>query len=716
MYGPRLDFFCPTKLAGINSRVNKIAKTKFFTIFAQFLKPQKYLKFTNREALQMNKLKKYIFILIFLLNFGALSAQWNINQFFYRGQHALVEGRYAEAIDNFNILVRLDDQLYEAYFFRGIAKYNLGDFVGAQIDFDQTLAINPIYTPAYHYRAIALSRIGKYDLALKDLAEAVDLRPSYTGLYFSRGVTYFLSQQFEKAIEDFNKFIQKEPREPDAYLNRGASYLYVGDTLKAISDYNKAITLNKFEPEGYIRRARVFQMQKQYEKAIEDLNTAIELDKENTFAYFNRALMRFDNNDINGALDDLNSVLEQEPGNALTLYNRALIRTQIGDYNNALDDYDRVLNINPENVLAYFNRASVFLELGRFREAMDDYSQAINLYPDFAKAYMNRSYVKNQLGQYNSAQADYEIAQKKIAEYKRTSADSTAYAAFADTTRKYDRLLDFDAEFAKRDFNDELLQYRDVDIRLKPLYRFVAASEEESIALVLNKKYSDKRVEDFEKQIPIGVELTCYEPKGGGVDNQRVMAALDAELAADSLGHSLFAKAILEAENRQFNIALDCYGKAIQNNPDEVFYYINRGAIQSEMIDFISSIENNVQVLTLDNAGTAKARVKEQSTRSYDYTAAIHDMKKAASIYPEFPYTYYNLGNLYCQSNDLPEAIRQYEKAISLYPNIGEAYYNKGLVLIYLKDKEKGCIDLSKAGELGIEDAYSVIKKYCTEE
>jgi tetratricopeptide (TPR) repeat protein len=375
-----------------------------------------------------------------------------------------------------------------------------------------------------------------------------------------------------------------------------------------------------------------------------------------------------------------------------------------------------VLNINPDNVLAYFNRASVFLELGRYREAMDDYSQAINLYPDFAKAYMNRSYVKNKLGQFNSAQADYDIAQKKIAEYKKTTRDTTAYAAFADTTRKYDRLLDLDAEFAKKDFNDELLQYRDVDIRLKPLYRFVAQSNKESIALVLDKKYSDEKVDAFQKTIPIGVELTCYNPAGGGVDNQRVIEALNAEVDSDSLGRSLFAKAILESENKQFNIALDCYSKAIQNNPSEIFYYINRGAIQSEMIDFISSIENNVQVLTLDNAGTTKARVKEQSTRSYDYTAAIHDMKKAASLYPEFPFTYYNLGNLYCQSNDLPEAIRQYEKAISLYPNIGEAYYNKGLVLIYLKDKEKGCIDLSKAGELGIEDAYSVIKKYCTEE
>ena len=134
------------------------------------------------------------------------------------------------------------------------------------------------------------------------------------------------------------------------------------------------------------------------------------------------------------------------------------------------------------------------------------------------------------------------------------------------------------------------------------------------------------------------------------------------------------------------------------------------------MIDFISSMENNVQILTLDNTGATRARVKEQAYKSYDYTSAIHDMKRAAELMPELPYTYYNLGNLYCLSNDLPESINQYTRAIDLYPFLAEAFYNRGLVLIYLQDKEKGCIDLSKAGELGVQDAYGVIKKYCLKE
>ena len=72
--------------------------------------------------------------------------------------------------------------------------------------------------------------------------------------------------------------------------------------------------------------------------------------------------------------------------------------------------------------------------------------------------------------------------------------------------------------------------------------------------------------------------------------------------------------------------------------------------------------------------------------------------------------------NLYCLSSKFVESVDSYTKAINVYPYMGDAYYNRGLVLIYLKDKEKGCIDLSRAGELGVGDAYSVISKYCEEE
>ena len=669
-----------------------------------------------------NSLKFLLITVALLLQTAGsrLMAQYDKDVFFMRGRQALSEGKYARAIENFNVLSQLDTTDYWTFFFRGIAKYNLGDLRGAKRDFDRSVRINPVFTNGYHYMGITQSRFGNYDAALTDFQTAIDLRPGYDGLYFSRGVTYFLSQQFDKAVSDFDRYIRKEPKDPTAYLNRGASWLFLGDTLKAVTDYNKAIRLDRFDPEGYVRRGRLYATQGKYDLAIADMDRAIELDTANTFAYFNRAIMHYEQEQYRDAMADLNRVLEDEPGNALTLYNRGLISAQLGAYEDALDDMDRVLNINPQNVLAYFNRASIFIELGQYKNALEDYDKAIELYPDFAKAYMNRSYVKNMLGQHKAAKKDYDIAQKKVQEYR--AKNITDAASFADTTKKYSSLLSLDAEFAKKDFNDELLQHRDIDIRLRPLYRFVLTGAKDNTNYALDRGYENPLVSRFENALPVGVKVRTSDKTLSSAELDAVeKAAWSSSVQVTPV--DLFLRALYDNAGKQFNSSQAYYTAAIDDSEGTAgvdgmyrsFYLMNRGVLRAEMIDFISSIESNVQVLSMDDSGNTRARVKDQVVRQYDYSDAVNDMNQAKEIVPDLPYVYYNLGNLYCLSAEHIASIENYTKAISLWPYMGDAYFNRGLVLIYLKDKEKGCIDLSRAGELGVEEAYGVIKKYCEE-
>ena len=58
-------------------------------------------------------------------------------------------------------------------------------------------------------------------------------------------------------------------------------------------------------------------------------------------------------------------------------------------------------------------------------------------------------------------------------------------------------------------------------------------------------------------------------------------------------------------------------------------------------------------------------------------------------------------------------AIADFTKAIDLDPKDKWSYYKRGLSKIALKQKESGCLDLSKAGELGIEHVYIEIKEHC---
>jgi hypothetical protein len=48
-----------------------------------------------------------------------------------------------------------------------------------------------------------------------------------------------------------------------------------------------------------------------------------------------------------------------------------------------------------------------------------------------------------------------------------------------------------------------------------------------------------------------------------------------------------------------------------------------------------------------------------------------------------------------------------------LIPNYAGAYSGRGIAKIRSGQKDSGCLDLSKAGELGFAEAYESIKKLC---
>ena len=81
-------------------------------------------------------------------------AQYNREYFFWMGRTCMMNNHYQDAIRTLNTLLRVDEDAFEGYFLRGIAKYNLDDLIGAEADFSTAIRLNPVYTQAYTYRAI----------------------------------------------------------------------------------------------------------------------------------------------------------------------------------------------------------------------------------------------------------------------------------------------------------------------------------------------------------------------------------------------------------------------------------------------------------------------------------------------------------------------------------------------------------------------------------
>ena len=640
-------------------------------------------------------------------------AQYNREYFFWVGRSCMMNNDYQEAIRTLNTLLRFDEDAFEGYFLRGIAKYNLDDLLGAEDDFSTAIRLNPVYTQAYTYRAITRSRLGNYDDALQDFREAIELRPDLPGPYYSRGVTRLLNQQFKEAIEDFDKFIRQENKVADAFICRGLSYLHLKDTTRAYENFNTAIRTNRENPNGYNRRGSLHLQQEQYKEAEADFNKAISCDSTYLLSYFNRALVYNATNRPMQALADFDKVIQLDSTNSLTYFNRAMLRTQIGDYNRALEDYDKVALYSPNNVLVYYNRAGVYAQLGEIEQAVADYTSAIKLYPDFANAYIYRGRLREYLNDPQGAKSDRAIAQQKIAEYRSRLSDST-YSIYADTTQRFDRLLSFDSKFAGGSF-DRITGHNGgrEEMRLLPLFKFTLMRADSLPAV---KPYHLQRVEDFRKRIDNEyLTLSCREsniPADSLVllDKQYVQ-----ELNASNPSWTvLFERGVTQSLIKQYTNSVNTYSSAIELNPSNPFLYLNRSTTRAEMIDFISSIDNSYQRITIDS--DPANRLNNNSKRTYSYDEAVADLNKAVKLFPDFAHAYYNRANLLALSGSLPEAYEDYSKAIELNPAFAEAYYNRGIIQIFMKDTRKGCLDISKAGELGILEAYEVLKRYAQPE
>lgn len=636
-------------------------------------------------------------------------AQYNREYFFWVGQRCMMEHNYQEAIRTLNTLLRFDENAYEGYFLRGIAKYNLDDLIGAEADFSTAIRKNPVYTQAYTYRAVTRSRLGNYDDALHDFQEAIELRPDLPGPYYSRGVTRLLNQQFEEAIEDFNKFIRQENKVADAYICRGLSYLQLKDTVRAYENFNTAIRTNRENPNGYNRRGGLYLQQKRYAEAETDFNKAIECDSSYLLSYFNRALVYSDTNRPVQALADFDRVIELDSTSSLTYFNRAVLRTQIGDYNRALEDYDKVALYSPNNVLVYYNRAGVYTQLGELEKAVADYTSAIGLYPDFANAYLYRGRLREFLRDPKGARHDRETAEKKIAEYRSRLSDST-YSIYADTTQHFDRLLSFDSKLPGGGFDRLAGSHGSRDeMRLLPLFKFTLMKPDTLPAAV---PYRSQRIEDFRKRI--GSEYLVLSCRQSDIPADTLMMLdnryADALRTDDKDWILLFERAVTQSLIKQYTNSVNTCTSAIERNPGNPFLYLNRSTTRAEMIDFISSIDNSYQRITIDS--DPANRLNNNSKRTYSYDEAVADLNKAVKLFPDFAYAYYNRANLQALSGSLPEAYEDYSKAIELNPSFAEAYYNRGIIQIFMKDTRKGCLDISKAGELGIEEAYEMLKRY----
>jgi tetratricopeptide (TPR) repeat protein len=169
-------------------------------------------------------------------------------------------------------------------------------------------------------------------------------------------------------------------------------------------------------------------------------------------------------------------------------------------------------------------------------------------------------------------------------------------------------------------------------------------------------------------------------------------------------------------EKREFMEALLNLNKALELDPNYSAAYLLRGNIKDNfddrhgaMKDYNAAIEKNPK---FGDAFFARGNVK---MKLQDYYGAIADFSSCIAINENNIEAYFNRGKAKQFLQAYEDAINDCSKIIQINPKNMDAYYMRGILRIEFGDTKNGCLDLSKAGELGDHKAYETIKEKCNQ-
>ena len=504
---------------------------------------------------------------------------------------------------------------------------------------------------------------------------------------------------YPNAVAEFDTALIINPENANAYISRGIAKRYLEDLDGALSDMNSAVYYDYFNIEAVVRRGMIELEREEYQSAMDDFNAALRMDNDNPLIYFNRALAYLNLGDTIAALNDYERVNIIDQRNALTYFNRALVYSMLKDYDVALALYNKVIEINPDNIYGYFNRGILYYQIKQWDNAEDDFTKVIELFPDFIDAWMNRAVVKFEKNDIKGAEQDQWQAKQIMAFVSEDKANvDSLYNHYS--KMDYNKIISFESDFVSGNRQKTLVQFS--DIKIQPKASFIVNITDNS------RYYLDATLSQISQNMRLDGKMAYVE--NDILDENHKSFVNDQVInSVDNLNLSIFLNGIYNFEIYNYQKGENLFASLLDDPVLGVYAGINLAALQYAKAELIVNDRNYDNSIYITQKRASEIITTQEKP---DYQQSLNTITYVLARNSHNPYVWYNMGNIHLQMQEFNKAVDDYTKAIQYDRNLAEAYYNRALTLLYLNKKSQAIKDLSKAGELGIQEAYVVLKRF----
>ena len=636
------------------------------------------------------------------------TAQLNTDRITTIGRNALYFDDYVLSIQYFNQVIKLKPYLSEPYLLRAIAKIQLGDYTGAELDCNAAIERNPFQPGAYYTRGYIYLQTNQLEKAKKDFSEALIFAPENKTYIAMRADVLAGLEEYELALDDINRLLHREPKSAALHFEKGSICLRSGDTICAQNAFIKATEYDSQNPANWSALGLVQLMQDNQDDALISLSKSIDYGSKWAGDYINRGIIYYRLHNYRSALADYDKAVTLSPHDAQCYYNRGVLRQELGDYNRALEDFTNAINIAPDQIEIYYQRGLVQLQLRQWQEALEDFTTIMQRYPYFLPAYYLAAQAETALGHdktaFNLRQQAYNLEQKKdsIQSLQTTMQLAEAQPQQRDRRKEFSALAAQNQESSEEEnkYNSDTrgtVQKRYTDVVNEPniFLSYYATSSQANALRQTNYSHASVDAYNHSVQLPAPLRFTTKEVNlTADMVNQHFAQINHLSNLLDQHEEVglLVARAFEFALVQDYSSAIDDITQAILQDGQLYFAYFCRANWRYKLLEY--------------------KRAMGEAIEGTDFELMLRDYDYVINHLPDFSFSYYNKANMLCIQQDFKAAISYYTQAILVDGDFAEAYFNRGLTYIYINEIEKGIADLSKAGELGIYQAYNLISRF----
>lgn len=140
------------------------------------------------------------------------------------------ERKWAEAIETYNLAIRLDPKNAEAYIRLGDAQMGTGNWSAALDAYKRAVSVAPGDADAQYALGDAYNTMGQHGDAFAPLVKAIQIEPDFAEAHYGIGYAYLRGSQFEKALPYLRGAIRLQSDYGEAHYSLALAYLNLGNS------------------------------------------------------------------------------------------------------------------------------------------------------------------------------------------------------------------------------------------------------------------------------------------------------------------------------------------------------------------------------------------------------------------------------------------------------------------------------------------------------